>query len=140
MALSATTAGALALNTDFTVDVKLGSLQLLDTALVRTVIITDSEPILCVLSATGGVAKVDQVKALTNSTKVVAIRFELENPADGDHELEFYWPKVTLAPDGDMSLIGEEFAQLGFTGVAEQGDVGSRDAGESLIITDDASA
>lgn len=126
--------------TDYTVDIKLGTVQLLDSTNVRTIIVTNGNGINATLSATGGVANVDRVQALTNDTKIVALRFELENPADADHEMEFLWPKVTLAPDGDFSLIGEEFAQLSFTGVAEQGDVGSEYAGESLVITDDGSA
>ena len=125
---------------DYEVDVKLGSIFLLDSTNVRTIAVTNGNGINVTLAATGGAANIDQVEALTSSTVIVALRYELENPADADHEVEYLWPKVTLAADGDLSLIGEEFATMTFSGVAEQGDVGSDYAGQTLLVSDDGSA
>lgn len=127
----------LVLGTDYEVDTVLGTFFTLSTSTAIQTAITAGDGLLVTLTADAGAsADLHQVSAMTETTKIVAIRFCLENPADADRVTEFVWPKVTLAADGDLALIGDEFAVAAMTGVAEQGDVGSRYAGQTLLITD----
>jgi hypothetical protein len=68
------------------------------------------------------------------------VRFVLENAADNGNQSEILLPKVTLASDGDLSLIGKDFATMKFTGSLSPGDVGSNFEGEYVVITDGATS
>lgn len=42
-----------------------------------------------------------------------ALRFVADNPKGAN--LDYFWPYVKLAPDGDFNLKGDEWQQIGFT-------------------------
>ena len=81
-------------------------------------------------------ANVDRANAFTQQSLEVAVRFVLENAADNANQSEILLPKVTLASDGDLSLIGKDFATMKFAGSLSPGDVGSKFEGEYVVITD----
>lgn len=61
----------------------------------------------------------DQVNALLVADVSGALLFVQENACDEGQKTEYQFHRVSLSADGDMPLIGDEFATLGFTGVAE---------------------
>jgi hypothetical protein len=66
---------------------------------------------------------VDQVRALTQTNVLGALKYIGENPANNDEEVEVQVHQVSLKPEGDMSLIGDEFSTMGFTGTSESNAV-----------------
>lgn len=92
------------------------------------------------LTADSGQAKVDRANAFSKQSLEVAVRFILENAADNANQSEIMLPKVTLASEGDLSLIGKDFATMKFTGSLSPGDVGSNFEGEYVLITDGGSS
>jgi hypothetical protein len=92
------------------------------------------------LTADAAQANVDRANAFTEQSLEVAVRFVLENAADNANQSEILLPKVTLASDGDLSLIGKDFATMKFTGSLSPGDVGSNFEGEYVLITDGGSS
>jgi hypothetical protein len=126
----------LVLNTDYTVDTLTGTFRLLDSAAVNTAI-TNVEGIEITLAAEPTApATVDQIRALKATNLVVALRYVMENAADGGRKTEFVCPRVLLSSEGDLSLIGTDFATMGFQASIEQGDVGSIYENEYLVGTD----
>lgn len=71
-----------------------------------------------------------QVNGLSATAITGALLFVEENAADGTKR-EFFFPKVTLSAEGDLSLIGEALQQMTFTGVAEVDS--SQPAGEQVV-------
>ena len=88
------------------------------------------------LTADGAQANVDRANAFSKSSLEVAVRFVLENAADDANQSELLLPKVTLSSDGDLSMIGKDFATMKFSGSLSPGDIGSKFEGEYVIITD----
>ena len=73
----------------------------------------------------GGIeADYDQVNMLTESKVSAFLRFKGINPANSDRQILVDLHSVSLSADGDLSLIGEEFAELTLTGVAERNELG----------------
>lgn len=70
-------------------------------------------------TAPGIDTKLSFIKLLTNSGVSVALKFIGENPNNGDVQsmLEFF--KVKLKPDGEYAGIGDDWAQVSFTGAVE---------------------
>lgn len=70
----------------------------------------------------GGAGADDDLNAiqiLTNSGKTVALRFIGENPnANGKIKVFDAW-SVKLRPDGELSLIGDDWGTMGFTGALQ---------------------
>jgi hypothetical protein len=67
---------------------------------------------------------VDQVTMLTQSKTSVFLRFVGINPANSDKEILVDLHSVSLSADGELPLIGEEFATLTLVGVAERNETG----------------
>lgn len=61
----------------------------------------------------------DQVNALIRADVTGALLFIQENACDGGNKSEYLFHKVSVSPDGDLPLIGDEVQQASFTGVAE---------------------
>lgn len=117
----------LVLDTDFTLDAKMGRIFILSSA----VNITDGEVLQFSYTDTDSpspVASTDEVRGLTAGNVQVAIKFIAENPASSNKRREYQFHTVTLSPEGDMALIGNEFATMGFTGAVESNTVADADA------------
>jgi hypothetical protein len=63
---------------------------------------------------------ISTVRGLTKTAVVGALRFVAENPANNDEQTEYTFHQVSLKADGDFALIGDEFTQMSFAGVAER--------------------
>lgn len=112
----------LVLGTDYEVDAEFGRVFLLST----------SEDI-----TAGGVlgftlapnayatATVNQVSIFTKPEVVVALAFISDNPAasSGNKKGHWFFPKVNLAADGDVALIGTDWANMPLTGVAQPNEI-----------------
>lgn len=70
----------------------------------------------------------DEVKAATQTNIKMAIKFIKVNPANGDEESEYQFHQVSLKPNGDTNLIGEEFGKFAFTGVVEANALADADS------------
>lgn len=111
-------------NTDYTVDEKNGRVFFLSTASN----VTAGEEVDFTITADAGAVNPDEVKALTQTTQSVALKFIGINPANNDAEVEYQFHQVSLKADGDFSLIGDEFTTMGFTAVAERNETADADS------------
>lgn len=100
---------------DYTVDEKTGRIFFLTTAAD----ITAGEPFSVTLSADAAAVAYDEVRGLTKTSVLVALKFVAVNPANNDEVKEYQFHQVNLKAEGDFSLIGQEFTTMGFTAVAE---------------------
>ena len=109
----------LVLATDYEVDTEMGRIFLLDSTEVG-VIISGAEGIDLTCAATAVAKDVDEVRALTKTNVLGALKFIGENPAASDVQTEYQFHQVSLKADGDLALIADEFTVLGFTATAER--------------------
>ncbi len=61
-----------------------------------------------------GTATYTEIKAFASTTLEGQVRFISDNPVGTNSELNIW--NVSLSPDGDTSMIGEDWSTLGFTG------------------------
>ena len=96
----------LVLNTDYTVDLELGRVEILATG--ATVVEGDD------LTAEFDVAAKNRTRIITSANATVdgALRFVATNPKGA--LLDYYMPYVRLSPNGEYALKGEEWQQIGF--------------------------
>lgn len=66
----------------------------------------------------------DQVNLLTTAKKSYFLRFEGINAANNDKRFLLDLHSVSLSADGQLGLIGDEFAEGTLTGVAERNELG----------------
>jgi hypothetical protein len=123
---------------DYVLDVENGSVFFVPTSTkLATAAVANKGFTYQITAATGSTGDfVDRANAFTKQSLEVAVRFVLENAADNANQSEILLPKVTLASDGDLSLIGKDFATMKFTGSLSPGDVGSKFEGQYVLITD----
>lgn len=108
---------AKALTTDYLIDTKFGRIFIKTAADGGTIIAGNA--IQCALAAKAGAGTVDQVRALTQTAVSGMLKFIGLNAAQGGELVEWQSHKVTLKADGDMALIGQDWATLGLTGALE---------------------
>lgn len=70
----------------------------------------------------------DQVTIGTSTQSTYFLRYIGVNPANDDQEVLLDLHSVSLRLDGDLSLIGDEFAELQMSGVAGKNETGYPDA------------
>jgi hypothetical protein len=68
----------------------------------------------------GAPATLSIMRALKGSVRDFALKFIAENPANSSEKIEYEFHSVQLSADGDLSLIGDEFSVIGFTGAAQK--------------------
>lgn len=83
---------------------------------------------------------VEQVRGLTQTNVVGALKFISENPANNDVQRELNFHKTSLKAEGDFSLIGDEFTTMQFTAVAEKNETYSPDSPTVTVSTHDNAA
>jgi hypothetical protein len=100
-------ATVLVLGTDYTVDLELGRVEILETSV--TVLNGDD------LTAEYDVSAKTRSRIITASNATIdgALRFVATNPKGA--LLDYYMPYVRLSPNGEYALKGEEWQQIGFT-------------------------
>jgi plastocyanin len=79
---------------------------------------------------------INEIKGQTQTNVQVAVKFIAQNPANNDEEAEYQFHKVTLKPDGDFPLIGEDWTTMGFSGVAEANETADADSPYCTVRTD----
>jgi len=78
---------------------------------------------------------VETVKALTTSQVEGALKFISENPASQNAQTEYQFHKVSLAAEGDFSLIGDDWTTMQLTGAAEKNEDADPDSPYCTITT-----
>lgn len=111
-------------DTDYTLDLKMGRIFLLSTASN----IAAGEPMTIVLVANAGAKVVEEIQGMTQGNLIRAIKFIGENPANSDKQREYQFHKVTITSEGDLALIGDEFAVMAFSGTVERSDLADSNA------------
>ena len=117
---------ALTEDTDYIVDYDMGRILLLDTAANRTEFPLGTETM--DVDFTTQATTIQEVAGLTNSEISGAMKFIQKNAADRSVQTEHQFHAVTLSPEGDLSLIGDEFVTMQFTGSAEAREAVDADA------------
>lgn len=107
----------LVLGTDYEIDRVMGRVFILSTAV--NVVAADDIGWYSAADATAP-AQLQLMKAFKAGVKSYALKFIGENPLDSSRLKEWEFHKTSLAADGDLSLIGDEFTNLGFSGAAEK--------------------
>lgn len=115
---------ALTENTDYTLDLKMGRIFLLSTATN----IAAGEPLNVTLTAEATASPVEEVRGMTQGNLIRAVKFIGENPANSNKQREYQFHKVTLSSEGDLSLIGDEYAVMAFSGTVESSVLADADA------------
>lgn len=78
---------------------------------------------------------IDEVRGLTQSSAIVALKFISENPADEDHVTELQVHKISLKSEGDLALIGDEWTTGQIQGAAEKNEDASPDSPTMTLRT-----
>lgn len=115
--VTASGAGSLTITDDYLVDETFGRIFINADGGVAG--IAAGETLTVVLDAKAGAGTVDEVRALTQTNVVGALKFIGENPANNDEEIEYQFHQLSLKPEGDFGQISDEYTQMGFTGTAE---------------------
>ena len=117
---------------DYTLDAVWGRIFFLTTGTK----LVEGDPIDVTLAADAGApATIDVTRALQQTNQVIAIKFISENPINNDEETLYEIRQTTLKADGDMSLIGNEFTEVSFTGVLEANNTGYPNSPYMDVIT-----
>lgn len=119
LTIADTTDVAFVKDTDYTLDATWGRIFLIPTSAKVIAAVAADRGLKATLTADATAKVVEQVKGLTQTNKIVALKFISVNPANNDEETEFEFHKVTLKADGDLGLISDDFTTAGFTGAAE---------------------
>lgn len=106
---------ALVEGTDYTLDAQMGMFLLLSTA----VNIAAGDNLNLTLTADATAAVVDEVRALTATSVVLALKFVGDNPANSGEKVEYQFHQVTVKSKGSQALIGDSFQEIEFEGSAE---------------------
>lgn len=109
---------------DYELDSEMGRIFIIS----GSTVLTAGSPLDLTLAANAGASDVSEVRGLTTTNLIGAIKFISENPANNDRRTEYQFHKVSLKSEGDFSLIGDEFTTMGFTAAAEKNETSSPDS------------
>jgi len=123
--------GAIVPSNEVEVDLKMGMVRVLTTH-------SGTGALTWTSTAAAADKDVDEVRALSQSSVQVALKFVSENPANNDQKVEYQFHKVTLLADGDMSLIGDELASIPISGQVEENTTADADSPYLTIRLPDA--
>jgi hypothetical protein len=98
--------------TDYILDAKQGGVFLLATGVTHV----NGNEVYASLVANATAKDIEQVRSNTKAQVQVALKFISQNPANGDKQREFEFHSVSLAPEGDVSLIGDEYTEITLAG------------------------
>lgn len=114
---------------DYVVDEEDGRIRLLPTATN----ISAGDGLIITLAANAQAASVKPIHSMTKSEVEGALRFISINPANDDAKKIYDFHRVKLTAEGDISLIGNEWANMPFTGRALANT--NRTGSQTLTIT-----
>lgn len=106
----------LAFNVDYTLDLKMGRIFLLTTGVTHV----NGKQVYGSYTADATAKDIDQVRVLTKAQIIGSVKFIGKNPASSpsDKQTEYQFHLVTLRPEGELLLIGDEFTELSLAGTA----------------------
>lgn len=110
--------------TDYTLDSKMGRVFVIP----GSAVLAAADTMTATLTAEALAAPVEEVRGLTQGNVQLAVKFIAENPASSNKQREYQFHTVTLSPEGDVALIGNEFATMGFSGAVESNVIADVDA------------
>lgn len=122
LTLNSDTAGddnTLVEGTDYDVDEKWGRVFIRP----GTTLVDAGDDVTFTLAADAGAVSVNEVRGLTQTSVIVALKFVGSNPANNDEEVEIQFHQVSLKPDGDLGLISDDWTTMSFTAKAESNTV-----------------
>lgn len=125
-------AGGAALDAaDYTFDFTMGRLFIRSSPTTGALTATSSLDVFFEAAST----EIDEVFALTQSSVSGALKFISNNAANSSKKTEYQFHSVTLSPEGDFALIGDEFSTMQFNGSAEAREVVDPDSPTLRIRT-----
>ena len=104
---NATTTTALVANVDYTVDLVTGGLIILESS----ILFTDGDDV--EITYSGSAQTYNEIKSGASAQLEGRMMFKSFNGKG--LKFDYLWPYVTLKPDGDFELKGEDWQALGFT-------------------------
>lgn len=107
-------------DTDYTLDTEFGRFFTISTSTRLATAIAAVKGVKVVAAADATSGAVNTVKALQSSPVTGALQFISANAANNDRKGEVMFHQISIKPDGDFSLIGDNWTEMGFTGDAEQ--------------------
>jgi hypothetical protein len=108
---------ALVLDTDYELDLEFGRVFLKSTA----VNIAAGDDMNVTIAPTAAAdTPIRRINALTQTERLVAIKFISDNPANNGKRVEYNFHKVSLKADGDFALIGDDWSKIGYSGVLQK--------------------
>jgi len=108
---------ALTEGTDYQVDRIMGRIFLYDTTANRAEFPLGTETL--DVDWTPVAQTIEEVAGLTVSEISGALQFIQKNAANNSVQTEYQFHSVTLSPEGDLAMLGDEFSTMQFTGKAE---------------------
>lgn len=108
---------ALTEGVDYEVDYTMGRIFLFDTPANRAEFPLGTETM--DVDFTTLSTDIQEAAGLTTSEISGALKFIQKNAANNSVQAEYHFHSVTLSPEGDLALIGDEFGTMQFTGKAE---------------------
>lgn len=111
------------LTTDYLIDETFGRIFLVSTGTISA-----AAAVLVTLAPKAGAGTVDEVRALTQTNVLGALKFIGENPANNDEGVEYQFHQISMKPEGDFGQISDEYSQMGFTGAAESNTTADADS------------
>ena len=111
-------------DTDYTLDLKMGRAFILSTASN----IAAGDSLQATVTAEATASPVEEVRGMTQGNLIRAVKFIGENPANSNKQREYQFHKVTLASEGDLALISDEYAVMAFSGTVESSVLADVDA------------
>lgn len=112
---AASPGSTITLGTDYTVDAVMGRIFIPSTSTV-----TAGHKLFFDYTTASNESAVDRVYGLTASQIKGALKFVSTNPADSGKRVEYQFHEVSIRPEGDLALIGDEFTQITLTGTANK--------------------
>ncbi len=125
--LTVSTSAAITLieGTDYTLDTEMGMFFLISTATRVITAVNAGNALDIVVSARAGARAVQSIEALSKTEVKGRLLFISSNAAANGFKRRFYFRQVTLKTEGDLSMIGDDWGAMQFTGAAEQDTLGA---------------
>lgn len=108
---------ALVEGTDYELDLELGRFFLKSTAVN---VAAGDEVNMTIAATAGATTPIREIKALTQTERLVALKFVTDNPANNGKRVEYQFHKVSLKADGDYALVGDDWTKIGYSGTLQK--------------------
>lgn len=117
---------------DYTLDEDLGRIFLITAAAGGDAVVGEALTFYVAADATA-VATIKYMEALADTQHNYALKFVLLNASEADEVTEFQFHSVSISPDGDSTMIGDDWLKLSFKGTAGQNSLLSKTLTVSVL-------